>query len=272
MGMPSSSSVANASASAWPQSIPPSWTLRAPTIELLRELGVDGEALGDAQQLLVEREEPLLGNRGHDPVSLGPGRPTGTGPAGGRALTDAVTETFVGLPQGCGDALHEGVGLLGRQHALVDQARRVALARRRLQLDLLHHQRLGVRRLVLLVVPEAAVAHEVDHEVVAELLAVGERQTDGAERRFGIVRVDVDDRDVEALREIARVPGRAALRRIRREPDLVVRDHVERSARRVPVQALQVERLGDDTLARERGVAVDEDRERHRRVVETRAT
>jgi hypothetical protein len=48
-------------------------------------------------------------------------------------------------------------------------------------------------------VAEAAVADEVDHEVVAELRAVGQRQRDGAQRRLGIVGVDVDDRDVEPL-------------------------------------------------------------------------
>ena len=40
------------------------------------------------------------------------------------------------------------------------------------------------------------------------------------------------------------------------------------AARRVALEALQVERLGDDALPCERGVAVDEDRQRDRRVVE----
>ena len=115
---------------------------------------------------------------------------------------------------------------------------------------------------------EAAVADEVDHEVVAELGAVGEREPDGAQGGLGVVGVDVDDRDVEALREVARVPGRAALGRVGREADLVVRDQVERAAGRVALEALQVERLRDDPLAGEGGVAVDQHRQRDRRVVQ----
>ena len=54
--MPSVSSEANASASACAQSMPPSAPTRlAAALELLDELGVDGEAVGHAQQLLVER-------------------------------------------------------------------------------------------------------------------------------------------------------------------------------------------------------------------------
>ena len=93
-----------------------------------------------------------------------------------------------------------------------------------------------------------------------ELLAIGERQADRGDRSLGIVGVDVDDRHVEALREVARVARRPALGGVGREADLVVRDEVQRSAGRVAVEAVQVERLGDDALPGERGVAVDEDR------------
>ena len=103
-----------------------------------------------------------------------------------------------------------------------------------------------------------------------ELGAVGERQRDGAQRRLGIVGVDVDDRDVEALGEIARVARRAALGRVGREADLVVRDQVQRAAGRVALEALEVERLRDDPLPRERRIAVDEDGQRDGRVVEAR--
>ena len=43
-----------------------------------------------------------------------------------------------------------------------------------MRVDLLDHQRLRVRGLVLLVVTEAAVADEVDDDVLAEAPAVGE--------------------------------------------------------------------------------------------------
>ena len=155
-----------------------------------------------------------------------------------------------------------------RHHSLLDEPRSVELAHRRVALDLARHDRLRVGRLVLLVVTEAAVADEVDDDVVAEARAVGEREPDRRDRRLRIVGVDVDDRRVEALREIGRVARRAALRRIGREADLVVRDQVKRAAGRVALERVEVERLGDDPLAGERGVAVQQDRHRRAGVVD----
>ena len=101
--------------------------------------------------------------------------------------------------------------LLGGDDAFLDQLRRVLLAHGRVRRDLRDHQRLGVRGLVLLVVAEAAVADQVDDDVVAEFLPESHRQPDRGDRGLGIVRVDVDDRNVEALRQVARVTRRAAL-------------------------------------------------------------
>ena len=67
------------------------------------------------------------------------------------------------------DLVDDLLRLLGGEHAVLDEAIRVLLARRALGLDLLDLERLRVGRVVLLVVPEAPVADEVDHEVVAEL-------------------------------------------------------------------------------------------------------
>ena len=156
----------------------------------------------------------------------------------------------------------------GGDHALLDQSRGELLAHGRVRRDPLSQQRLGVRRLVLLVVAEAPVADEVDDDVVAEAAAEREREPDRRDRRFRVVGVDVDDRDVEALREVARVARRAPLGRIGREADLVVRDQVQRAAGRVAGQAFDVQRLGDDPLAGEGGVAVDQDRQRDPGVVD----
>ena len=103
--------------------------------------------------------------------------------------------------------LDQRFGLLRSQDALLDEPRRVELAGGRLRSDLGDHQRLGVRGLVLLVVPEAPVADEVDHDVVTELLPVRESEPDRSDRSLRVVRVDVDDRNVEALGEVARVAG-----------------------------------------------------------------
>ena len=162
-------------------------------------------------------------------------------------------------------------GRLLVDRALGDEPLRVRLAHGTLLGDPLGLQRLRVRGLVLLVVTESAIADEIDDDVVAELLPVREREPDRGDRGFRVVGVDVDDRDVEALGEVARVPGRAPLGRIGREADLVVRDDVQGAARRVAVEGVQVEGLGDDALAGERRVAVDQDRHGDRGVVDARA-
>src|SRR5581483_9792884 len=52
-----------------------------------------------------------------------------------------------------------------------------------------------------------------------------------------------------------------------READLVVRDQMQRATRGVAGERLEVQRLRDAALARERRVAVDQDGERDARVV-----
>ena len=201
------------------------------------------------------------------PVVVGP---TGSGATagGGVRRADRLPQLLVRRAQRRRDLGDERLGLVGRDRALLDESGGIDGAHRRLSLDPLDHQRLRVRRVVLLVVAEAPVADEVDHEVVAELRPVGEREPHGRQRRLGIVGVDVHDRHVEALGEVARVAGRAALGRIGRVADLVVRDQVERAARRIALERLQVQRLGDDALARERRIAVNQDGQRDRRVVD----
>ncbi len=164
--------------------------------------------------------------------------------------------------------LEEGRGFLGAHDPLGGEGLRVLLANRRMIGDLRDHQRLRVRGLVLLVVAEAAIADEIDDDVAPELLPVRHREPYRRDRGLGIVGVDVDDGNVEALGEVARVARRPAFPWVGREPDLVVGDQVQGAARRVALQAGEVERFGHDSLAGERRVAVDEDRQRDRGVVE----
>ena len=149
----------------------------------------------------------------------------------------------------------------------LDELLAVELAYRRVALDLVGHDRLRVRRFVLLVVAEPPVPDHVDDDVVAEARAESEREPDGRDRRLRVVGVDVNDRRVEALGEVGRVPGRPSLSRIRGEPDLVVRDQVERPTGRVALERVEIEGLRDDPLAGERSVAVQQDRHRDARVV-----
>ena len=116
--------------------------------------------------------------------------------------------------------------------ALADQLLGVDLGDRRVRLDLRRHRRLRVGGLVGLVVAEAAVADHVDDDVAAPALAVGHRQPHRRRAGLDVVGVDVDDRDVEALRHVGRVGGRARLFGVGGEADLVVLDQVDRAAGR----------------------------------------
>ena len=128
--------------------------------------------------------------------------------------------------------------------------------------DLCVHERLGHHRLVGLVVAVAPVAHEIDHHVVAELHPVVEGEAGDERDRLGVVPVDVEDRRLHELGDIgaeaarARVEGIAVV-----EADEVVDDDMDRAAGRVAPRLRQVEGLGHHPLAREGGVAVDEDRQ-----------
>ena len=177
------------------------------------------------------------------------------------------SQPVVGRAQHRLDLGHESVRLVLGEHALRDELRLVELAHAWMPVDLLDHQRLRVGGLVLLVVTEAAIADEIDHDVLAEAAAVRHREPDRGNGRLGIVGVDVNDRDVEALREVGRVTGRAAFARVGREPDLVVRDQMQRPTGRIALEAVQVEGLCHDALPGERRIAVEEHRQRDRRIV-----
>ena len=240
-----------------------------PLLERLAQLAVDGEAVGDADQLLVQLLQRLLVDGRLDLGAAGAVELAGAGR--GRVLElaglDLLAQLLVGLLQRALPLLLAGLDVVGGDDPLLDQRLGVDLGDRRVLLDLGRHQRLGVGGLVGLVVAEAAVADQVDDDVAAPALAVGHRQPDRADAGLGVVGVDVDDRDVEALRHVGRVRGGAGLLGLGGEADLVVLDDVDGAAGGVAGQRLQVEGLGDDALAGEGGVAVQQHRHRDRGVV-----
>ena len=125
---------------------------------------------------------------------------------------------------------------------------------------------LGEGGLVALVVPAPPVAVEVDDDVAAVALAEVEGDVDDLGHRLRLLAVDVEDRRLEHLRDVRAVGvGTRALRR-RGEADLVVDDDVKRASDVVGRKLRQVERLLDDSLAGEGGVAVDQ--EEHRPVAQ----
>ena len=265
-GTPSTSSDAKASASAWPQSIPPSSSAARRRSSWLASFGLTVKPSGRLQQLLRQPAQPLLTNACLD--RGGAGADDRLLVRLGRDLAaEGRLQPLVRLAHPPFRLRRECLGLLGREHALGDEPGTVQLAHRRMVRDLLGHQRLRVGRLVLLVVAETPVTDEIDDHVVAEAAAIRQCEPDRGDRRLRVVRVHVDDRRVEALREIGRVARRAGLCRVGREADLVVRDHVQGAAGRIARERVEVERLRDDPLAGERRIAVEQHRHRERRVV-----
>ncbi len=159
------------------------------------------------------------------------------------------------------EVVERGLGLFERDVAPLDQRLRVELADRAAGVDALVHERLGVARVVALVVAVAAVAHHVDHDVLVELLAVGERQPGHPHAGLGIVAVHVEDRRLHHLGHVGGVLRRAGRVGWRGEAELVVDDQVDGAADAVALDHREVERLGHHALAGERGVAVDQDRQ-----------
>ena len=117
--------------------------------------------------------------------------------------------------------------------------------------DELVHARLRERGLVALVVPVAAVADDVDDDVLGEALTEGERELDHAARSLGVVAVDVEDRRLHRLGDVGRVDGGAREVGSGGETELVVHDDVHRAADVVAGELREVERLRDHALAGE---------------------
>ncbi len=227
--------------------------------ELPGQLRMDGEAVRHPRGHLGERTQRRLGDPGLD------GRDGRPGPIGGRqvrrwrrALRPHLVERLLELAV---EGVEGLLGLVEGDVAPTDQNLGVQLAHRPLGLDALVHERLGVARVVPLVVAVPAVADEVDDDVLVEPLAERERQPSGPHAGLGVVAVDVEDRRLDHLGHVGRVHRRPGGFRRGGEAELVVDDDVHRAADPIAGEAGEVQRLGDDALAGERGVAVDEQRE-----------
>ena len=183
----------------------------------------------------------------------------GTGRAVGREWRSARSRP--GPPAGASGSPRGPFGLLDGDVAASHQGLGVELAHRPLVVDDGVHPRLGVARVVALVVAVAAVAHKVDHHVLVERLAETERQAGGPHARFGVVAVDVEHGRLDHLGHVGRVQRGARRLGGGGEAQLVVHHHVDGAAGPVPGELGQLEGLGHHALAREGGVAVDEDRQ-----------
>ena len=87
-------------------------------------------------------------------------------------------------------------------HALGHQPARPHLRHRGMLADLRGARGLRVHRLVAFVVAMTTIAHEVDQHVFFERGTIGARQTHRRDASLCIIGIDVEHRDLEALREI----------------------------------------------------------------------
>ncbi len=107
--------------------------------------------------------------------------------------------------------LDHGGRLLPGYDAGVRQAVRVPGAGGGVGADLLIHHGLGDRRLVRLVVTQAAVADQVDDHILMKLVAEVQRQLGDEDHRLRVVAVDVEDRGLDYLGHIGTTKGRAGI-------------------------------------------------------------
>ena len=226
-----------------------------PALARAFELAMDRESLGHGQEVFVQLAEPIERHG-----SLHASRRSRRGDHRRRlhvvllGIERLEPPLQVVHPRG-----QHRVGSSRFDDAARFERPRPTLAHGRLLGHLPIHQRLGERRFVAFVVSVAAIADEIDQHVTLELRPVREREPRRGDRGFGIVGVDVDDRNLEAARQPARIERAAGVRGLCRESDLVVRDDVDRPSGRVAGQTMHVQGLGDDPLSRKRGVAVDQD-------------
>ena len=156
-------------------------------------------------------------------------------------------------------ALDEIFGLLGTHDTLRNEPVRVELARAGVLRDLLVHQRLRDRRLVLLVVAELPEADDVDHHVLVELVAKVERELGDEQHRLRVVAVHMENGRLDHLRDVGAIQRRARIARVGGgEADLIVHYQMHRTAGAVAARAGEIQRLHHHALPGERRVTVDQ--------------
>ena len=226
------------------------------------------EAFRQRQQLARQRLQLVTGHQRFGrrvPAAL-----TVLGPVDGVLVADQAQRdagNVLALVEAGTVILGQRLGVAASDGTLFLQALGIQRHGGRVLLDRLVHHRAGYRRLVGLVVTPAAVAADVDDDVLVELVAEVHRQARDEHHRLRIVAVHMEHRRFQHLGQVgavarrARLAARLGLDRVRRgEADLVVDDHMQRAAGAVALGVRQLQRLHDHALAGEGGVAVDQDR------------
>src|SRR5688572_2386224 len=100
--------------------------------------------------------------------------------------------------------------------------------------DLAIHHRLGEARFVAFVMTVAAITDQVDHKILAEFLPIGESSARRLKTSERIIRVNMDDRHFESLRQIAGMQTAARFGICGGEAQLIVGDDVQTATGGIP--------------------------------------
>ena len=130
-----------------------------------------------------------------------------------------------------------------------------------MRLDFPVAQRLRDRGIVHFAVAVATVADHVDDHRRAERVAIFDRHPADAHDGVRILRVHMENRNLQPLGQVGRKTRRTSVSRHGGESDEVVHNNMDRAAHRESSDAAHIQRLGADSLARESGVAVHADRD-----------
>ena len=123
------------------------------------------------------------------------------------------------------------------------------------------HQRLGECRLVAFVMAEAAIADHVQHHILVEQLAEFGGDAGCMHHGFRIVAIHMEDRRLHHQRHIGAIGRGARIDRRGGEADLVVDDEMNGAAGAEALGPGRGEAFRNDALARESGIAMDQQRQ-----------
>ena len=123
------------------------------------------------------------------------------------------------------------------------------------------HQGLGEGRLVAFVMAEAAIADHVDHHILVEQLAEFGGDARGMHHGFRIVAIHMEDRRLHHQGDIGAIGRGARIDRRGGEADLVVDDEMDGAAGAEALGAGSGETFRHHALAREGGIAMDQQRQ-----------
>ena len=207
---------------------------------------------------LLERHGSFAAARIINRISGTQSRPDAVQPVGLVRLVGLARLIF-DLELGAPISLH-GLELAFRNHAFGDKLGTINLHGGFMRTDVLVHDRLRERRLITLIVAEAAVAEHVDHHRLVEFHPVFDRNLGRKNHRFRIIAVAVEDRRFDHLGNVGRIGRGAREARVGRETNLVVDDKMHRTGNAVAAQARQAENFSHNALTRKRRIAMQQQR------------